>query len=152
MKKLLICAALIALASSAVAQDAMKVIKSDEIAWREHPIFKGAQTVILIGDPTKPETIVQRVKFPPNYKVPPHTHPYAEVVTVISGSFGNAMGEKFDPSKGEMLKAGSVFALPAKHAHYVWTNNEEAVLQLHFTGPGGIDFINPADDPRKKVN
>ena len=36
------------------------------------------------------------------------------------------------------------------HPHYVWTTNEEAVLQLHFTGPGGIDFINPADDPRKK--
>jgi quercetin dioxygenase-like cupin family protein len=152
MKKLLICAAVLVLASSAVAQDAMKVIKSDELLWREHPIFKGAQTVILIGDPTKPETIVQRVKFPPNYKVPPHTHPYAEVVTVISGTFGNAMGEKFDPSKGEMLKAGSVFALPAKHPHYVWTTNEEAVLQLHFTGPGGIDFINPADDPRKKIN
>lgn len=126
------------------------MIKSDELTWREHPIFKGAQTVILIGDPAKPETIVQRVKFPPNYKVPPHTHPYAEVVTVISGTFGNAMGEKFDPSKGEMLKAGSVFALPAKHPHYVWTTNEETVLQLHFTGPGGIDFINPADDPRKK--
>ena len=62
-----------------------------------------AQTLILVGNPTKAETIVQRVKFPPHFKVPPHTHPYSEVFTV-----------------------------------------------LNFTGQGGITFINPADDPRKK--
>ncbi len=150
MKKLLAAAALIAFASSAMAQDAMKVVTPDGLTWREHPVFKDAQTVILIGDPTKAETIVQRVKFPPNYNVPPHIHPYAEVVTVMSGSFGNAMGEKFDHSKGEILKPGSVFALPAKHPHYVWTTNEETIVQIVFTGPGGIEFINPADDPRKK--
>jgi quercetin dioxygenase-like cupin family protein len=150
MKKLFVAAALIAFASSAMAQDAMKVVKPDGLTWKEHPIFKGAQTAILIGDPTKAETIVQRVKFPPNYKVAPHTHPYAEVVTVMSGNFGSAMGEKFDSSKGEILKPGSVFALPEKHVHYVWTTNEETVVQIVFTGPGGIDFIDPADDPRKK--
>jgi quercetin dioxygenase-like cupin family protein len=85
----------------------------------EHPVLKGAQTVFLIGDPSKAEMIVQRIKFPPNYQVGPHTHPYAEVVTVISGNFGNGMGEKFDPSKGEMLKAGSAFSLPGKHPHCV---------------------------------
>jgi len=150
MKMLFVAAALIAFASSAIAQNAMKVVKPDGMTWTEHPILKGAQTAILIGDPTKAETIVQRVKFPPNYKVPPHTHPYAEVVTVMSGSFGNAMGEKFDPSKGEILKPGSVFALPGKHPHYVWTTNEETIVQIVFTGPGGIEFIDPADDPRKK--
>jgi len=150
MNKFLISAALIALAGSALAQDAMTVVKLDTLTWREHPVFKGAQTVILLGDPTKPETIVQRVKFPPNYRVPPHTHPYAEVVTVISGNFGNGMGEKFDAEKGEMLKAGSLFALPAQHAHYVWTANEETIVQIQFTGPGGITFINPEDDPRTK--
>jgi len=35
-----------------MAQDAMKVIMADELVWREHPVFKGAQTVILIGNPT----------------------------------------------------------------------------------------------------
>jgi branched-chain amino acid transport system substrate-binding protein len=40
----------------------MKVVKPDGLTWKEHPIFKAAQTAILIGDPTKAETIVQRVK------------------------------------------------------------------------------------------
>ena len=150
MKTVFVAAAFVAFASSAIAQDTMKVVNSGELIWREHPVLKGAQTVILIGDPTKAETIVQRVKFPPHYQVPPHTHPYAEVVTVMSGSFGNAMGEKFDTSKGEILKPGSVFALPARHPHYVWTINEQTVIQIVFTGPGGFDFVNPADDPRKR--
>jgi quercetin dioxygenase-like cupin family protein len=150
LKKLLIAVALVALAGSAVAQDAMKVVKQDGVTWTEHPVFKGAQAAILIGDPTKAEIVVTRTKFPPNYKVPPHTHPMTEIVTVMSGSLGNAAGEKFDPSKGEMLSPGSVFTLPAKHPHYVWTTDAETIVQVQYTGPTGVDFVNPADDPRKK--
>jgi quercetin dioxygenase-like cupin family protein len=152
MKKLLIFAALIAVVSSALAQDAMKVttVTPDALTWKDNPnIPKGAQVAILLGDPTRAgEVVVQRVKLPANYQVPPHTHPYAETVTVISGSVGLGMGEKFE--KGELAKPGTFYAQPAKHAHYVWTGNEEAIIQVQFTGPGGIDYINPADDPRKK--
>src|SRR2546425_10072321 len=148
MKKLLTFVALIAFAVSASAQDVMKVtlVKPDALAWKDNPsIPKGAHVAVLVGDPTKAgEVIVQRVKLPANYQVPPHTHPYAETVTVISGSLGSGMGEKLE-KKGEMLKPGSLFALPAKHAHFVWTGNEEAILQVQFVGPGGIDYINPAD-------
>ena len=123
MHKLLIAAVVLAVAGSAWAQQATTVVKA--------------------------EVVIQRVKFPPNYRVAPHTHPYAEVVTVLSGTLGSGMGEKFE-AKGDLLKPGGLFALPAKHPHYVWTATEETVVQVQFTGPGGIDFINPADDPRKK--
>ncbi|WP_247355923.1 cupin domain-containing protein [Bradyrhizobium sp. 160] len=81
--------------------------------------------------------------------MPPHTHPYSEVVTIISGDIGTSHGDTFE-KKGELLKPGSLWVYPAKHSHYAWTGNEEAVLQVQFVGPGGIDYINPADDPRKK--
>jgi quercetin dioxygenase-like cupin family protein len=153
MKKLLFSAALIALASPALAQDAMKAatVMPDALTWKDNPALpKGAQLAILLGDPTKAgEVVVQRVKFPANYQVPPHTHPYAETVTVISGSIGYGMGENIE-KKGEMGKAGAFFANPAKHTHYVWTGSEPAVIQIQFTGPGGIDYTNPADDPRRK--
>lgn len=142
-------AALLGWSGLAWAQDATKVVKAEEVPWKDHPGFPGAHLAILVGDPTKAEVVVQRVKFPPNYRVGPHTHPYAEVVTVLSGTLGSGMGDKFE-AKGEMLKPGGLFALPAKHAHYVWTTTDETVVQVQFTGPGGIDFINPADDPRKK--
>jgi len=154
MKRLLIFAALIAVVGSASAQDTMKVVRvtPDVITWKDFPaIPKGGQVAVLQGDPTKPgDMVVQRVKLPANYKVPPHTHPYAEYVTVISGRLGFGMGEKFDPNERDMVTAGTFFSPPAKHAHYVWTGNEEAIIQVQFTGPGGIDYINPADDPRKK--
>jgi quercetin dioxygenase-like cupin family protein len=133
----------------ASAQTAHKVVRVEDVKWIDHPIFKGAKTAILVGDPTKAEVIVQRVKFPPHYRVPPHTHPYAEVVTVLTGSYGNYFGEKFEP-KGELMKPGSLFVLPANHPHYTWTGDEETILQVQFMGPGGVEFIDPADDPRKK--
>jgi hypothetical protein len=61
------------------------------------------------------------------------------------------MGDKLDVQKGEMLKAGTVFVNPTNHPHYVWTSNEETILQVQGIGPGGIDYINPADDPRKAM-
>jgi quercetin dioxygenase-like cupin family protein len=134
---------------ASMAEDAMKVVTADELVWKEHPLFKGAQIVNVFGDTTKAETIVLCVKFPPHFKVPPHTHPYSEVVTVLSGTYWNAMGD--DMEKGVMLKPGSVFMLPANHVHRTWTTDEEVVIQLNFTGPGGITFVNPADDPRQKA-
>jgi hypothetical protein len=65
---------------------------------------------------------------------------------VLSGTYWNAMGD--DMEKGVMLKPGSFFVLPANHTHRTWTMDEEIILQITFTGPGGITFINPADDPR----
>jgi quercetin dioxygenase-like cupin family protein len=148
MKKLLI-AAVIALVGSALAQTAHKVVRVEDVTWVDDPLFKGAKTAILVGDPTKAEVIVLRMKIPPHYRIPPHTHPFAEVVTVLTGSYGNSFGEKFEP-KGELMKSGSLFVLPAQHAHYTWTGDEETVVQVQFMGPRGIDFVDPADDPRKK--
>jgi len=141
---------LIALAGPAIAQDGFRVVQANAVVWRGHPLFKGAQLATLLGDPTKAETIVQRFKFPPNLKVAPHTHTYTEVAVVLTGTLGVGEGEKFDIGKGQILKAGSLFVLKAGHPHFVWTTNEETVVQIVYNGPTGIVFINPADDPRKK--
>jgi quercetin dioxygenase-like cupin family protein len=152
-KNVLVSVALIALASTALAQGAMKmtVVAPDELTWKDNPSLpKGAQTAVLVGDPTQSgEMFVTRTKLPPNYQIPAHTHPMTEGVTVISGTIYLGEGDKLDMQKGKMLTAGSYFLNPAKHAHYGWTTNEGAVVQGQAIGPGGIDYINPADDPRK---
>jgi hypothetical protein len=153
MNKLLSCVALIVAtisATTSMAQDTAEVVPPESVVWRPHPLFPGAQMALLAGDPTKPETIVQRNKFPPNFKVAPHMHSFVEVGTIISGSLGHGEGDKFDASKGGMLKAGSVFVVPANRPHYMWTGGEEVVFQINFNGPANITFHNPADDPRKK--
>lgn len=124
----------------------------DKLVWKDNPTLpKGAQTAILMGDPTKAgDVVVLRAKLPANYQVPPHTHPYAETITVISGSVGFGAGEKVEQKNGDLLESGAFFAQPANHAHYAWTAGEEAIIEVHFVGPAGINYINPADDPRKK--
>jgi quercetin dioxygenase-like cupin family protein len=126
------------------------VVKPDQLSWMDNPTIQGGQMAILTGDPTKAETVVMRFKFPANRRQPPHSHPHAEIVTVLSGSVGYGEGGKFDTSKGEIGKAGTFAVVPANQAHFVWTGDEEAVVQVQFVGPFGINYINPADDPRKK--
>lgn len=154
MKRCLIAAALILLAGAAAAHDAAhdaKELTPDAMTFEDNPAFpKGAQTVVVYGDPSKPGLFILRAKFPPNYVVPPHTHPVFESVTVMSGAMGSGMGETVDKSKGKMLPAGSLLLLPANHAHYVWTADEETIIQVAANGPFDLIYVNPADDPRKK--
>ncbi|OCK59800.1 hypothetical protein LMTR3_19415 [Bradyrhizobium sp. LMTR 3] len=64
----------------------------------ENPAFpKGVQIATLVGDQTKAgDTIILRMNFPANFQMPPHTHPYSEVVTIISGAIETSQGEKFE--------------------------------------------------------
>ena len=88
-----------------------------------------------------------RVKVPDGYRIPPHVHPKAERVTIISGTFNLGMGDKFDATKGEALPAGTYGTWPAGMKHFVWVKGE-TVVQFHGEGPWTITYLNPADDPR----
>lgn len=128
----------------------MRSFTPDSVQWKDEPILpKGAKSALLVGDPTKAGVFIVWLKFPRNYPIPPHTHPFAEVVTVLSGKLGNGMGEEFDTQKGEILNTGSSFILPSGHTHYVWTTDEETIVELIATGPWDITYTNPKDDPRK---
>ena len=130
----------------------MRSFTPENIEWKDEPILpKGAKSAVVVGDPTKKGVFIAWLKFPANYPIPPHTHPFAEVVTVLSGQLGNGMGTKLDKSKGELLNAGSSFVLPTGHTHYVWTTDKETIVELIATGPWDIHYTNPSDDPRKKA-
>ena len=123
----------------------------DKLDWKDGPpsLPKGAKIAVLEGDPSKEGPFVFRVKVPDGYKIPPHTHPKPERVTVISGTFNIGMGDKFDAAKGEAMPAGTYGTWPAKMKHFVWVKGE-TVIQFHGEGPWTIDYLNPDDDPRKE--
>jgi quercetin dioxygenase-like cupin family protein len=154
MRKSLVAIAMIALSGAAFADNAAqhaRELTPADIKFEDNPAFpKGAQSMLIHGDPAKAEFFIIRLKFPPNYVVPAHTHPALESVTVLTGSMGSGMGEKVDTSKGKMLDAGSLLILPANHPHYVWTKDEETIIQVAATGPFDIIYVNPEEDPRKK--
>lgn len=153
MKRVSLIAALsliVLLLLPAIAADDHAVVSPDQLKWEPAPpaFPKGAQVAVLSGDPAKEGLYVVRVKVPAGYKVPPHTHPNDENVTVISGTFNIGMGGTFSDKNGSALKAGG-FALARKGMqHYAWFT-EDSIIQLHGMGPQGIIYVNPADDPRK---
>jgi quercetin dioxygenase-like cupin family protein len=135
----------------ALAADEHTVLAPKDVKWAPGPpsLPKGAEVAMLAGDPSKDGPFVMRLKFPKGYQVPPHTHPKAEVVTVISGTVHVGMGETADKSKAQALVAGGFFAMPPGMQHFV-SVDEEAVVQLNGTGPWAVTYVNPKDDPRQK--
>jgi quercetin dioxygenase-like cupin family protein len=123
--------------------------KADGIKWQDGPpsLPPGAKFAVLEGDPTKPGPFVFRVKVPDGYKIPPHTHPKPERVTVMSGTFNLGMGDTFDATKAEALPAGTYGTWPPGMKHFVWVKGE-TVVQFHGDGPWTITYVNPSDDPR----
>lgn len=123
----------------------------DGMEWKDGPasLPKGAKIAVLEGDPAKEGSFVFRVKVPDGYRIPPHTHPKMERVTVIAGTFNIGMGEKFDKAATKAMPAGSYGFWKPEMKHFVWTKGE-TIAQFHGTGPWTINYVNPADDPRNQ--
>ena len=137
---------------AASAADDHVVLTPDQLKWNPAPpIFpKGSQIAVLSGDPAGSGLYTIRVKTPAGYKIPAHTHPNDENVSVISGIFNFGMGPKLDEGRGTALKAGGFFKAPKGMQHYAWCSNDgPCEIQLHGMGPQTLVYVNPADDPRK---
>ena len=138
--------------SGAPAQSVQVFDSAKDIKWRPAPSMlpKGAQLAVLAGDPMKegsPFTL--RLKMPGGYKIPAHSHPTDENVTVLSGTLGAGMGDKLDPTKGQLIRAGGFVRMPQGMNHFAWAKGPTTV-QIHGVGPLAFTYVNPADDPRNQ--
>lgn len=89
----------------------------------------------LYGNPRKPELYVYRVKFPKGFVHAPHFHPDVRTVTVISGTFYFAYGDKVDEGALRAFPAGSFLTEQPGHSHYGWAKDGEVILQVTGFGP-----------------
>ena len=121
-----------------------------DLRWVDGPpsLPAGAKMVVLEGDPEKPGPFTVRFQAPAGYKIPAHTHPTAEQITVISGTLNFGMGDKVDETATTKMPPGSFTVMPVGMKHFV-ISKEETVVQVSSTGPFEINYVNPADDPRK---
>ena len=107
----------------------------------------GAQMALLAGDPSKAgEEFTVRLKFPNGYKIMPHTHPTAENVTVLEGTFLAGMGTEFKASDLRAFRRDGFASIPANHAHYAQARGL-TIVQVHAIGPFALTYVNPADNP-----
>lgn len=156
MKSIVLASAMLLSGSVAGAQMAApapvhRIYQPGQVVWGPAPasLPPGAQAAVLYGDPTREGPFVLRLKLPPNYLIPPHTHPRPELVTVISGEFHVGMGTAVDPTKFHRLPAGSFFGFDPGLAHFAHVD-VETVVQISSVGPWGIAYVNAADDPRNQ--
>src|SRR5438477_11019485 len=72
------------------------VAHAPALAWVPGPpsLPPGAEFVLLEGNPAEAVPLTFRLRFPANYRIPPHFHSVIEHVTVLSGTLNAGMGEQ----------------------------------------------------------
>ena len=122
-----------------------------EMTWQDAPpgLPAGAKIAVLSGDPSKAELFSIRLKFPPNYKIPAHTHSFDEHVAVVSGSLEMGIGNQAGSSQQKSFPTGSYTLFPANKAHFAMSKGE-TIVHIYGMGPFSITYLNPAEDPRNK--
>lgn len=124
-----------------------------DIKWMAAPAQTGmpsaVQMTVLSGDPFKAGQFSVRLKIPAGGQVAAHWHPTDEHVTVLQGTFAAGMGDKFDEAGLHDFAVGSYIVMP-KRMHHFATAKGETIVQVDAMGPFVLNYVNPADDPRKK--
>lgn len=134
------------------AQDnSLESITPDQVQWNPAPPFlpAGAQFAVIKGDPSQAGPFTIRLKFPAGYEIPGHKHPSFEHITVLSGTLYMNMGSNLDYEKGIVLQEGSFAYGPENRHHAAWATDTETIVQIQSEGPFGIEYSDPANDPRK---
>jgi hypothetical protein len=143
----------LALASTASAElpyrgDGHVFVDPKDLAWTDIASMAApAQIAVIEGDLAAAEPVTFRLLLPAGYEIHPHVHPAYERVTVIEGELFFGHGETFDPEHTVRLPQGG-FAIMAPGEPMFGYTEVDTVIQLHGTGPWGIDYIDAADDPR----
>ena len=144
----LLAAAPLVMAATPYHGEGHMMVTPSELEWGPvGSMAPGAEITVIEGDLSKEEPFTMRLRLPADYVVSPHRHPAYERVTVLSGTFHFAHGEEVERDKAQALTAGSVAIMSPGDPMFGFTE-EETVIQLHGTGPWGIEYVNPDDDPR----
>ncbi len=130
-------------------QERFRVIRPEEVQWRAFPPFpKDARIAVLIGDPAKQGPYVIRVRLPFDVRMMPHRHSEDRIYTVISGVFHIGRGDVFDENALTAHGPGTVVVLPGGQSHFHWARSGEYITQVTAIGPLGLEYVDPAQDPR----
>ncbi|WP_302139347.1 cupin domain-containing protein [Halomonas alkalicola] len=121
----------------------------DDLEWGPvASMGEGAEIAIIEGNLGEEAPFTFRLRMADGYEIRPHVHPAYERVTVLSGTLHFAHGETFDPDATTRLPVGGYAIMSPGDAMFGYAEGE-TVIQLHGTGPWGIEYLDPADDPRQ---
>jgi hypothetical protein len=97
---------------------------------------RGAQSAVVVGDPTKPGFYAVYNKWTKgNHFSRPHFHPNDRYIVVLQGTWWVGSGPKFDPASTTPMPAGSFVTHFGKQVHWDGAKDEDAVLLIMGEGP-----------------
>ena len=107
----------------------------DQIPWG--PVdARGAQTAVVVGDPSKPGFYMVYNKWTKgNHFSRPHFHPNDRYIVVLQGTWWVSTSKKFDPNTTVPMPAGSFVTHFGKQVHWDGAKDEDAVLLIMGEGP-----------------
>jgi quercetin dioxygenase-like cupin family protein len=139
--------------SQGLSPNAFNSLHSEDIVWKSFPAFpEKVKLAILVGNPTKPEPFIIRVKVPNGEKIMPHRHPEDRIYTVISGVFYIGIGEQYDQTGLQAYPPGAVVVLPGNTPHFHWAKSGDYITQVYAIGPLGLEYMDKQNDPRIKAD
>ena len=128
--------------------DGHMMVTPDELVWQPvASMGEGAEIAFIEGDIAAEEPFTFRIRMQDGYQIRPHVHPAYERVTVLQGTLYFAHGKTYDANETQRLPVGSVAIMPSGAPMFGYADGT-TVIQLHGTGPWGIEYIDPNDDPR----
>ncbi|KAA0012758.1 cupin [Billgrantia pellis] len=121
----------------------------DDLSWGPvGSMGEGAEIAIIEGDLSAEAPFTLRLRLADGYEIKPHVHPAYERVTVLEGTLHFAHGESFERKATQPLPVGGYAIMSPGDPMFGYADGE-TIIQLHGTGPWGIEYLDPADDPRQ---
>ena len=124
----------------------MNAVMANAITWTDLDVpgfAMGMEIAVLQGNPDEAGQYTLRLRFPDGYLFPPHWHPMAENLTVLSGTLLLAMGDRVDDSKLQTYGVGDYLHIPATTPHFGSVQGT-TILQAHGEGPFVINLVESA--------
>jgi quercetin dioxygenase-like cupin family protein len=104
---------------------------------------------VISGDPEKPGPFVMRIHELPGTRIPLHTHPVDENITIVQGTWYFAVADRWDPKLLTPLHVGDYAYAPKGSSMFAYCP-DGAIVQLHGVGPYEIHWrhgLQTLDDP-----
>ena len=106
-------------------------LRPDMLEWQQASI--GWEVAALFGDISSNDTSIVRIRMPPDWEAPPHTHGRTEleVVSIHSGTLYVSFGEYTSREDTQIFGPGAFIAYPAGTTIKFFTGEEEVVVDIY---------------------
>jgi quercetin dioxygenase-like cupin family protein len=158
LKNFLTAAALVVVASAAIAQSLPEIrMTPSEIQALPPDNYQigsskvaGVHTKVIFGDPSKQGFYTILLFVPAHTTIPAHSHRDNRVATVVSGTWHFGYGNYFDGKSLKTLPPGSVYSEPGRDNHFAQTDTDAVIVEISGYGPTDTRYFEAKNDPNAK--